>query len=203
MFPFSHSVTPAVRSHLDAQMSFFNDMSKSLSRSFQNLCELNIQLSQTMLEESNIAGQQLLTIHNPTDAINVAASRAQPAADKLRAYQQHISRVVADSQSELARVTEQHAPIASRTARDLADLVAHAAAEETEKGQAKQQEILKSFRDPFEKHGAARQNGGMGAHGNMQSGAYGNNDHVEADGKRTGTAVHGNESTAKGGSKQN
>ncbi|MEJ7808290.1 MAG: phasin family protein [Telluria sp.] len=203
MFPFSHSVTPAVRSHLDAQMSFFNDMSKSLSRSFQNLCELNIQLSQTMLEESNIAGQQLLTIHNPTDAINVAASRAQPAADKLRAYQQHVSRVVADSQSELARVTEQHAPIASRTARDLADQVAHAAAEETEKGQAKQQEIMKSFRDPFEKHGAARQNGSMGAHGNMQSGAYGSNDHVEADGKRTGAAVHGNESTAKGGSKQN
>ncbi len=169
MYPFSHSVTPAIRAHLDAQMSFFNDMSKSLSRSFQNMCELNIQLSQTMLEESNIASQQLLTTQNPTDAITVAASRAQPAADKLRAYQQHISRVVADTQIELARVTEQHSPITSRTARDLADRVAQSAAEETERSSDKQREILKNFRDPFEQHGAARQNGSAAAHGNMQS----------------------------------
>ena len=201
MFPFSQSVTPAVRSHLDAQMSFFNDMSKSLSRSFQNLCELNIQLGQTMFEESNIAGQQLFTTHNPTDAITAAASRAQPAADKLRAYQQHISRIVADAQIELARVTEQHAPVTSRTARDLADHVAQVAIEETEKNQVKQQEIIKNFRDPFEKHGAARQNGSMAAHGNMQSASFGANGSVETEGKRGAASSQGGEPGNKGSAK--
>ena len=202
MFQFSHSVTPAVRSHLDAHMSFFNDMSKALSRSFQNMCELNIQLGQTMFEESNVAGQQLLTSNNATDAFTIAASRAQPAADKLRAYQQHISRVVADAQIELARVTEQHSPITSRTARDLADQVAQAAVDETEKSNVKQQEIMKSFRDPFEQQGAAGQNGSAGSRGNMQGGSYGGNERVDAGGKRGGAALQDSESGNKGSAKQ-
>jgi hypothetical protein len=47
MYPFPQSVTPAVRTHMDAQAAFVNDMSKSLFRSFQQVCELNIQLAQT------------------------------------------------------------------------------------------------------------------------------------------------------------
>ena len=168
MYPFSHSVTPAVRSHLDAQVSFFNAMSQSMSRSFQNLCQLNMQLGQTLLEEGSIASQQLLTTENATDALTFTAARAQPAADKLRAYQQHVSRVLADAQIDLAQVTEQHAPVTTRTARQLADEVAKVATEETEKNSRKQHEILEKFQDPFREHGIARGNGSA-AHGNMQS----------------------------------
>jgi len=179
MFLFSQSVTPAVRSHLDAQVAFLNDMSKSVSRSLQNLIDANIQLSQTLLEESNIAGQQLLTTNHPTDAISAAASRAQPAADKLRAYQQHLSRVVADSQVDLARVAEQHVQETSRTARTLADEVARVASEETQNSLRTQQDTLKNFRDPFQD---GRANGSV-HRGNLQSGANGANGgiHAEAD----------------------
>ena len=194
MFPFSHSVTPAVRSHLDAQFSFFNDMSKSLSRSFQELCELNIQLSQSLLEESNIAGQHLLTTDNPTDALAVSAARAQPAADKLRAYQQHVSRVLADGQIALARVTEEHSQVTSRTARNLADKVAQVATQESEKSVVKQQEMMNSFRDPFQPHGAAHGNASASARGNMQSGAHGGSGSV--DGERSGASYQGAEPLA-------
>lgn len=149
MFPFSQSVTPAVRSHLDAQAAFMNDMSKSLFRSFQQLCDLNIQLTQTMLEESTLAGNSLLTADRQTDVISAAASRAQPATEKLRAYQQHISRVAADAQVELARVTEQHVQETSRTARALADEVARVATEETDRSMRTQQENMRKFTDPF------------------------------------------------------
>jgi phasin family protein len=175
MFLFSQSVTPAVRSHLDAQVAFLNDVSKSWSRSIQNIVEANIQLSQTLLEETNIASQQLLTTTHPTEAISAAASRAQPAAEKLRAYQQHLSRVVADSQVELARVAEQHVPQTSRTAKSLADEVARAASEETQNSLRTQQDTLKNFRDPFQQSDA---NGGV-HRGNLQSGGSGAR--VEAD----------------------
>jgi phasin family protein len=155
MYPFSQAVTPAVRSHLDAHVAFLNDMSKSLSRSFQNFCELNIQLSQTLLEESNIASQQFLTREHATDLLSVAASRAQPASDKLRAYQQHVSRIAADAQVDLARVTEQHVHETSRTARALADEVARNATEDAEYSIRQQQETMKNFRDPFVQAGAA------------------------------------------------
>jgi phasin family protein len=166
MFLFSQSVTPAVRSHLDAQVAFLNDVSKSWSRSIQNIIDANIQLSQTLLEESNIAGQQLLTTSHPTEVISAAAARAQPAAEKLRAYQQHLSRVVADSQVDLARVAEQHVQETSRTARNLADEVARVASEEAQQSLRTQQDSIKNFRDPFQE---ARANGSV-HRGNLQSG---------------------------------
>jgi phasin family protein len=185
MFLFSQSVTPAIRSHLDAQVAFLNDVSKSWSRSIQNIVDANIQLSQTLLEETNIASQQLLTTTHPTEAITAAVSRAQPAAEKLRAYQQHLSRVVADTQVELARVAEQHVPETSRTAKSLADEVARAASEETQNSLRTQQDTLKNFRDPF-LQGAANSS----VHrGNLQSGGNGaeGGARVEAD-AREGTS---------------
>ncbi|MFB9241203.1 TIGR01841 family phasin [Massilia antarctica] len=177
MFPYSQSVTPAVRSHLDAQVSFLNDMSKSLFNSFQQLCNLNIQLTQTLLEETALSSQQMLTADRQTDVISAAASRAQPATEKLRAYQQHISRVAADAQVELARVTEQHVQETTRTARALADEVARVASEETERSMRNQQESMRKFSDPFTQHaGAWRGNGSTEVRGStsMQSGQSGN-----------------------------
>jgi phasin family protein len=170
MYPFSQSVTPAVRTHLDAQTAFMNDMSKSLFQSFQQMCNLNIQLVQTMLEETALAGQQILTADRQTEVLSAAASRAQPATEKLRAYQQHISKVAADAQVELARVTEQHVQNTTRTARQLADEVARTATEETQRGLRQGQDTLQRFSDPF-----ATGNGhdrGQGS-ASMQSGGAG------------------------------
>ena len=176
MFPFSQSVSPAVRTHLDAQMAFMNDMSKSLFRSFQQVCDLNIQLTQTMLEESTLASNSMLTADRQTDMISAAASRAQPTTEKLRAYQQHISRVAADAQVELARVTEQHVQETTRTARALADEVARVASEETDRSMRTQQETMRKFTDPFHTgDGQMRGNGGEQARGgaSMQSASAG------------------------------
>lgn len=174
MFPYSQQVNPAVRTHLDAQMSFVNDMSKSLFSSFQQLVDLNIQLTQTMLEESTLAGQQLMTADRQTGVIQAASSRAQPAAEKLRAYQQHISRLAADAQVDLARVTEEHVQETARTARALADEVQRVASEETERSMKDQQETIRKFSDPFAQNGAQRGKGSQaGGSASMQSGQSG------------------------------
>ena len=195
MYPFPQSVTPAIRSHLDAQVTFLNDVSKSFARSLQKFTELNIQLSQTLLEESSIAGQKLLTTDRPVDAINIAAQRAQPAAEKLRSYQQHISRAVADSQVELTRVAEQHVQETSRTARALADEVARVTAQETEQHIRTQQDALRNFRDPFQapsNYQAAPGNLQSANNGAQHDGQYGS----QQDGDRVQASVQGN---AQGG----
>ena len=149
MFPFPQTVNPAVRTHVDAQTAFLNDMSKSLFRSFQQMCDLNIQLVQTMLEETTLASKQVMSVDRQSELLSAASSRAQPASDKLRAYQQHLTRLAADAQVELARVTEQHVQNTSRTARALADEVARDATEQTERGLRAQQETVRQFTDPF------------------------------------------------------
>lgn len=150
MYPFSQSVTPAARTHLEAQLSFFNDMSKSLFRTVQQYSDLNIQLAQTMLEESTTTGQQFITANRPTEAIAAAAAHAQPAAEKLRAYQQHLSRIAANTHVDLAKVAEEHVTETSRTAKELAEEVTRMATEETEKTVRNQQDAMRRMAATFD-----------------------------------------------------
>ncbi|QOY93198.1 TIGR01841 family phasin [Massilia sp. UMI-21] len=163
MFPFSQ--TAAVRTHMDAQTAFINDVSRSMFRSFQQIWDLNIQLVQTLVEESTLAGQQMLSAdRRGTELFTAASARAQPTTEKLRAYQHHIARLAADAQVELARVAEQHVQNTSRTARALADEVARSAAEETERSIRNQQEAMRSAADPFVRpNGDARASAGSAA----------------------------------------
>lgn len=163
MYPFPQAINPAVRTHVDAQTAFLNDVSKSVFKSFQQMFDLNIQLVQTMLEETTLASKQVLSTDRQSDLLSAATARAQPASDKLRAYQQHITRLAADAQVDLARVTEQHVQNTSRTARALADEVARDASEQTERGLRAQQETVRQFSDPFTHgDGAQQQRGGSG-----------------------------------------
>jgi len=176
MFPFPNAVNPAVRTHVDAQTAYLNDISKSIFRSFQQMIDLNIQLAQTLLEESTLAGKQVLSVDRQSELLSAATSRAQPASDKLRAYQQHITRLAADAQVDMARVTEQHVQNTTRTARALADEVARDATEQTERGLRAQQETARQFSDPFVRSGdgADQQKRGNG-NGGSESG-YANSD---------------------------
>jgi len=172
MYPFPQTLAPAVRTHIDAQTAFLNDMSKSLFSSFQQMCDLNIQLVQTMLEETTLAGKQLLSADRQSELLSAATARTQPATEKLRAYQQHIARLAADAQVELARVTEQHVQNTTRTARALADEVARDASEQTERGLRAQQETVRQFSDPFIRSGdgAAQHQGAHMPTGQQASG---------------------------------
>ena len=164
MFPYSPSSNPALRSHVDSQLAWFNDLNKTLTGSFQAVCEANLKLGQSMIEETMNASKRMLSSERPFDAMGAAAAHAQPASDKLRAYQQHLSRLAAEVHVELARVAEQHGPETSRTAHALADDVTRAATEESARSMRQQEEVLKTFRDPFQPVDAQRGNGGGNGH---------------------------------------
>lgn len=189
MYPFSQAVTPAVKNHLEAQLSFYNDISKSMFHTVQQYGDLNIQLAQTMLEESTTAGQQILTAHRPTEVFSAAAAHAQPTAEKLQAYQQHVSRIAADAQTSLARVAEDHIAETARTAKELADDVARVTREETDKSMRTQQEAARKFTDPFQNFAdGARQSRGNEMRGSstMQNA---NHDGTESHGSMQGAAA--------------
>jgi len=170
MYPFPQSVNPAVRSHMDAQVAYLNALSQTMSRSFQQMFQLNMQLGQTLLEEATGTAQRMLASGRPTDALSAAASGAQPASDKLRAYQQQLSQLAATTQVDLNRVTEQHAQETSRTARALAEDVTRAASEETDKGLHQQEEALRNARDAFMQEAQRGAQAGARFEGNLQGG---------------------------------
>jgi phasin family protein len=174
MYPFTQSVNPAVRSHIDAQIAFFNELSETMSRSFQKGLQLNMQLGQTLLAEAASTGQRMLTATGrPIDALSAGASQAQPAVDQLRAYQQQLSQLVADAQVDLSRVSERHVQETSRTARALADDVTRATVEETDKGLRRQEETTKRSREAFRQEAERAIKTGVQFQGNLQSSAHG------------------------------
>ena len=197
MYPYSRNVTPAAKNHLEAQLAFFNGISKSLFHSVQQISDLHVQLAQSLLEEATIATHNLITVERPEDAFRVAAASGQPATEQLRVYQQQLSRVAADSQVELANVAEQHVNETSRTAKALAEEVARTASEETQKNVRKQQEAMQRVAEPFQ---AYHQNG---ANRDQQRGAQSRDGQsLQSAGQQGSQQSAGSESSASGSASQ-
>ena len=196
MYPYSRSVTPAAKNHLEAQLAFFNGLSKSLFQSAQQFNDLNMQLAQGLLEVSSNTSQKLLTVERVEEAYQVAAASGQPAAEHLRKYQQQLSRLAADTQVELANVAEQHVNETSRTAKALAEEVARTASEETEKNVRKQQEAMQRIAEPFQSY---HQNG---ANRDQQRGAQSRDGQSLQSASHQGSQQSGSESSASGSAAQ-
>jgi phasin family protein len=192
MYPYPQSVTPAVRSHIDAQTAFLNEVSQTISRSLQQVFQLNMQLGQTLLEETTSTAQRMLTTERPTDALSAAASRAQPATDKLRSYQQQLSQLAASTQVDLSRVTEQHVQETSRTARALADEVTRVSVEETDKSLRQQEETMKTSREAFQQEAERGIKAGTQFLGSLQSSADGAGAKPDGQARQPGNMQGGN-----------
>lgn len=165
MYPFSQSVSPAVRSHMDAQAAFLNELSQTMSRSFQQVIQLNLQLGQTLFEEAAGTARRMLNVERAGGALPAAAAIAQPATDTLRAYQQHMSELAAGTQVDLTRMSGQQAQETSHTARALADDVTRASADATDKSLSEQEAAVTNAHAAFVQAAAsgARMLAGLGA----------------------------------------
>lgn len=184
MFPYPQAANPSLRTHLESQAAFFNDFASSLSGVFQNIWNANLKLGQAMLEETTNVGQRLLTTRDAAEALQIIASGAQPATNKIRAYQQHLSRLAADAQVDFSRVSQQHAPETSRTARDLLDEVTRSAAEQADHS-------FRQQRDAVEKAGQAFDFGSAGYGNNRADAVPEAQDKSRSENDAGGTTVHG------------
>jgi phasin family protein len=147
MFPLNQNITPAIESHLQSQMSFFNDLSKTLFQSVQQISELNLQLVQSYVADAAQFGKDVAAAQKPGEVMAAAAGQALPAAEKLRLYRQNLARISAEAQSKLAECAEQHVPETSKSARAVADEVVKVTIDETEKSLQRQQDALQTASD--------------------------------------------------------
>jgi len=196
MYPYPQSLNPAVRTHLDAQTAFMNELSRTYSDSLQQLVQLNMQLGQALLQETAGAAQRMLATGQATDALAAAAAHAQPATDRLQSYRQQLSQLAAATQVDLTAVTERHGQETSRTARALADELTRVTADETGKRLREQEDGMRSMREAFQKEAERGARAGAQFAGSLQSGADG------AGAKPDGQARHPSGGNQQGGNGQ-
>lgn len=139
---FTQTITPAVKDHMDVQLSFFTDLSKKMFDTAQKVSELNLQLAQELVADMTACNQQLMSAKDPTEFASVVGTQIQPVAEKLRNYQQRLSNLIANANAELTRTAETHMPEASRTAAAVADELVRTATEETEKATQRQRTVI-------------------------------------------------------------
>jgi phasin family protein len=150
MFSFTQqSLSPAIKSQLDAQFSLFSAMSKKMFESAQKINELNVQVAETVIEESLTSAKQLFTATNQNEALSIMAGQSQPAAEKIRAYQQHVQNILAEAGVGMAKTLESHAPEATRAAEATVKEVAQMASEETMKATQRQKEAVEKLTTPI------------------------------------------------------
>lgn len=163
MLTFSRQeVPPALKSHLEAQFSFLADLSRKMFDGVQRIGQLNVQVAQTVMEEAINSTHQMIESNTPTEYISVAASQVQPVAEKMRAYQQHLSNIAAGVQVELSKTAEEHVPETTRTAAAVAEEVVRRGAEETDKVTQRQKAAFDKLTKPInDARETPHQNGSM------------------------------------------
>jgi phasin family protein len=194
MYP-NQPITPAAKSHLNAQWSFFNDMSKTAFRSAQKITELNIDFAQTLMEESTQAGQELLSAKMPVEILSSTAEKIYPLAEKIRSYQRYLMRIAADAQVDLSKCAEEHVQETSHTAQALADEVIKMTTEEIEIVKQRQLDAVRQASDQINEF----QNAGD----KMQHSVFSSKGRVSGDGEsRESSRSDISHSTPQSGAKQ-
>src|SRR5471032_2232502 len=159
---FTTSISPALKSHLQAQLDFAADLSRKLVDTAQQVSELNLRAAQEMFEEFNKTSQQMLAARDPGEYFSLTLSQLQPDG-KLQRYQQQLSHLVACAHVEMNRTAETHIPETSRTAAAFADEVVRKTAQETEKATQRQRELIEKMHAGVLVDGASHKDAGRDA----------------------------------------
>ena len=93
---------PALKSQLDTQLSFMNELYQKTYDALRKLMELNMRATQQAMEDAIEASRQLMACSDPVQLVNTAIGQVKPAADRLRDYQQQLMGVLTGSQVEIA-----------------------------------------------------------------------------------------------------
>lgn len=122
----------ALRSHLENQVNFFTEFTHKTYDALRRLSQINLRLSQQLLEDTVDTGRAMLNCADPFQLGATAMRQVEPVARHVQSYQEELMRVLTGAQSEFVRTAEQRMPEARRGAMAVADEFARGAAEASE-----------------------------------------------------------------------
>lgn len=138
----SSSVAPAIASQVNAQVNFMMEVSQKMIDATQQLSALNIQVAKAVLEEAANNTRQVMSANNQGEGFSAVSNQTQPALEKVRAYQQHVQRIVTDAQADVAKSIQAYVPEVTRATQEVVQSVAKRATEQTNAAVQRQQDAV-------------------------------------------------------------
>ncbi len=80
----------------------------SMFNGFEKLVDLNLKVMKATMDEANHVSQKAMGVKDAQDALSLSSSVVQPSAEKAMAYGKHVYDIVAQVQSEIAKLSEGH-----------------------------------------------------------------------------------------------
>ena len=135
-------ITPALRAHCDALITYSTDVSQHLLDTLHKIGALNLQLARGLLADLGQIGQRSLAGGNAAELGAALGSKFNPVNGALRDYQRKLADTMAHACDDLARATETHMPKLNRSATAMAEDTMRRAAEEAARATERQQEAM-------------------------------------------------------------
>lgn len=117
MFAIPEQFSAASKANFEAQLSMMTELTNKAFEGVEKVIDLNLNVAKASLEESNAAAKQFLAVKDPQEWMSVAASQAQPNAEKALAYGRHLATITSAIQAEFSKAAE--AQIAESTRKVL------------------------------------------------------------------------------------
>ena len=112
----SYSNSSMTQSGIEAQVNFLTELTRKSFDSMRKLGELNLHLTQQLMQNSAEATRQMASCRDPFQLAAVAASATQPALQYLQRYQQQLAGMLTGTQLDLTRSAEALMPEGARFA---------------------------------------------------------------------------------------
>src|SRR5207237_132417 len=90
----SYVNNPALRSQLESQVNYMTELSQKTYNALRKVMELNLRAAQQAIEDSIEASRQLMSCTDPMQLAGAAIAQIQPAAERMRDYQQQLMGVL-------------------------------------------------------------------------------------------------------------
>lgn len=115
MFSFQEQFSSNAKAAFESQLAAFNALTSKAFEGTEKMIALNLAATKASVQESTASAKQLFAAKDAQEFFAVAASQAQPGAEKATSYGRHLSEIVSGIQAEFAKTTE--AQIAEAKAR--------------------------------------------------------------------------------------
>ncbi|SFC28809.1 phasin family protein [Massilia yuzhufengensis] len=106
MFAIPEQFSNATKANLESQFALFSSLTAKTFESVEKLVELNISTARASLEESSNVTRKLLSAKDPQEFFSVAASQAQPSAEKATSYSRQLASIASGAGAEFSKVAE-------------------------------------------------------------------------------------------------
>lgn len=123
MFAIPEQFSTATKASLESQFALFSSLTSKTFESVEKLVALNISTARASLEDSSALTSKLLSAKDPQEFFSVAATQAQPSAEKALAYSRQLASIASGTGAEFSKAAESQIVEANRKVISLVDEV--------------------------------------------------------------------------------